>query len=206
MSRKWRSNCLMIGAALLAACESPTHPSGTLSSDDAQFLASALDAGAGLVLDGYFGPMAAGPALAPALADGPLVTTFSFERSRDCPEGGTLTLAGSGSATWDATARTYDIEAEGTKERDACAFARGDVVITVTGTAEWTHERHWLERQPTGLWVTAHSGDFEWSKSTGESGNCTFDLVRTIDTAANTLQLAGTFCGRQIDWTRTWRS
>ena len=53
--------------------------------------------------------------------------------------------------------------------------------------------------------ITAYEGSFDWTKSTGESGFCTYDLTRTVDTAANTRTLAGTSCGNAIDNTRTWR-
>jgi hypothetical protein len=75
----------------------------------------------------------------------------------------------------------------------------------LTGGGDWTHERHYVDRAPFGTWVTAYAGDFAWSKSTGKSGNCSFDLTRTIDTAENTLTLIGKVCRREIDRSRTWR-
>jgi hypothetical protein len=139
------------------------------------------------------------------LAD-PLVTSYSFERSRPCPQGGSLTVAGSGTTAWDADVQSFDVEASGTNERAGCAFARGDAVFTVTGSGEWTHSRGWLDRRPAGSWVTTQVGDVEWSKSTGEGGQCTFTLLRTLSTGTSTITLTGTFCGQEIDRTFTWGS
>ena len=57
------------------------------------------------------------------------------------------------------------------------------VLITLDGIGAWTHERHFLEGEPTGMRITTWVGSFDWSKDTGESGNCTYDLTRTVDTA-----------------------
>ena len=201
-----RTTYLLAIALLLAACgESGFSPEEQLTEEDVQSLAQEVDATVMGMLDDFFGSPGPGPAGAAALAHDPVVWTYSFERSRSCHDGGTVTLAGSGTRTWDRDAKTYDVESSGTKTRDDCAFPRGDVTITLNGTGEWTHERHYLERAPTGTWITTIVGDFDWAKSTGTSGNCSYDLTVTIDTAENTRTLTGTYCGRDIDRTRTWR-
>jgi hypothetical protein len=100
---------------------------------------------------------------------------------------------------------TFDVGSSGTSTRAGCAYTDNDVVITLTGDGTWTHERHYANFAPAGTWITAYEGSFAWTKSTDESGDCTYDLTKTIDTAANTRSLVGMSCGNPIDNTRTWR-
>ena len=82
----------------LAACgESVTAPEPRLDDADIEFLTQEADAALTGLLDGLFASDSSGPWGALALA-GPTVTTYTFERSRDCRAGGTVTLAGSGSS------------------------------------------------------------------------------------------------------------
>ena len=202
-----RATCLLAFSALfLAACgDSVTAPDEQLSEEDVQFLAQEVDAMIMGLLDDIFGAGTAGPAGAAGLAATPHVQTFSFEKSRSCGGGGNVAIAGSGTRTWDREAATYDVESSGTKTRTDCAHVRGDMTVTVNGSGAWTHERHWLNHAPTGDWITTFAGDFAWAKSSGESGGCSYNLTSTVDTAANTRTLVGTYCGREINRSRTWR-
>ncbi len=202
------TSLLISGVVFLAACgddgTSP-DPEDELTRDDTEFVAYLIDATAAGLLNDFFDSSASDPASAPALSHGPVVWTRTFERSRACHEGGTLTVAGSGTSTWDGEAVTYDVESSGTKTRTNCAHVRGDVIITLTGEANWTHERHYADHAPTGNWITTYLGGFDWTKSTGESGSCFYNLTRTIDTAANTRTLTGTLCGDEVNRSETWR-
>jgi hypothetical protein len=80
------------------------------------------------------------------------------------------------------------------------------VVITLDGNADWTHERHYFDHTPTGTWVTTYIGEFAWTKSTGEDGDCDYELTRTVDTAANTRTLLGTSCGNDVNRSGAWRN
>jgi hypothetical protein len=197
---------LVAGVVFLAACEDDgVSPGDELTPDDAQFVADQMAAEVAGLLNDLFDSGAFGPSGAPALSHGPVVTSYTFSRSRPCHDGGTLTLEGGGTRTWDHEAVTYDVESSGTKTRTDCAHTRNGGVITLNGGGDWTHERHYVDHAPTGSWITTYVGDFDWTKSTDKSGNCTFDLVRTIDTAENTRSLTGTVCGREIDRSGTWR-
>ena len=197
---------LVAGGLFLSGCESGTAPGPQLGDADADALSAEADAMLDGMLNELFGGFTGGAAAAegPALVD--VVVTWSFERTRTCRAGGTATLAGEGTRERDDAAGTVDHVASGTKTRDACGFVRGDVTITVVGSGEWTHERHFLDRAPTGTWVTTWVGEFDWAKSTGQGGTCSHDLTKTIDTATNTVTLVGTHCGRDIDRSRTWRN
>ena len=202
-----RATCLLaVSAAFLAACgEHGPAPEPQLTPEDARFLADLVDATATGLLNDFFDSGASDPATAPALTHEPVVWTRTFERSRSCHDGGTLTVAGTGTSVWDGEAVTYDVESSGTKTRKDCAFTRDDVVITLTGNAAWTHERHYRDYAPAGTWITTYLGGFDWTKSTGESGSCFYELTRTIDTAANTRTLTGTLCGEEVNRSGTWR-
>ena len=206
------TSVLMIGA-----CDSVTAPTAQvqqLSSTDTQFLVDQMDRMTSSLLDDVFNSSSLGPSLAPALAlagiHQPVVWTHTFEKSRACHDGGTLTIAGSGTKTWDPEDRMYDVDLSGTKVREQCAHTRSDefedVVITLTGVAEWTHDRHYAQGHPTGEWVTTWMGSWDWSKSTGTNGHCTYDIVKTIDTEANTKTLTGVMCGNEVNKTSTWKS
>ena len=196
----------MLAAAVLSlgACQAATAPDEALSAADAQFLAEALDGSGSGIIDGLF--LSGGPAAAPASVPGSSTTRLTFERTRTCQEGGTHVLAGTITRVWDGEAETYDVEGSGTKTHTDCAFARGDATVTVDGIGAWTHERHYVAHEPAGVWLTTWVGSFDWAKSTGESGDCSHDLTRTVDTAANTVTLVGAFCGNDVDRSRTWRA
>ena len=136
----------------------------------------------------------------------PIEWTRTFSRSRPCHDGGMLTIAGTGMTTWDAASMTQDVESSGTKTRAGCEYTQQDgVVITLDGTGDWMHERHYVDNAPAGTWITTYVGGFDWMKDTGEMGSCTYDLTRTVDTAANMRTLTGMSCGNVIDRMDTWR-
>ena len=200
------ATCLLAtGTLFLAACgETVTAPDPQLDDADVAFLTELSDTDLASMLDDFLGTSTDGPSSAAAQSD-PRGTTRSWEKSRDCPAGGTVAVAGSSTRTWDREAKTYDIASSGTKTRTNCARARGETTITLNGSSAWTHERHYAARAPVGNWITAGAGSFDWAKSTGKSGTCAISLTRTVDTAANTVALVGTFCGRDVDRSRTWK-
>lgn len=198
---------------MIGACESGTAPSTQvqqLSVLDVQFLVDQMDAMTSSLLDDVYSSSSLGPSPAPGLSHEPVVWTHTFEKSRACHDGGTLTIAGSGTKTRSSQDRTYDVDLSGTKVREQCAHTRSDVVedvvITLTGSTDWTQDRHYANGHPTGEWVTTWVGSMDWSKSTGTSGNCTFDIVKKIDTEANTKTRTGVMCGREVNKTSTWRN
>ena len=140
----------------LSACgDDGTFTEDELTHADAQFVADLIDATTAGLLNDFFDSSASDPSSAPALTHEPVVWTRTVERSRSCHEGGTLTVAGTGTSVWDAQAVTYDVESSGTATRTGCAHTRDDgLVITRTGDGTWTHERHYNHYAPSGTWIT----------------------------------------------------
>ena len=204
--------CLLVsGVVSLAACgDDGTSPedeltvSDELTVEEVQFVADQIDVTSSGVFDDFFDSSGGDPTSAPALTHGPVIWTRTFERSRPCHDGGTLTVRGTGRSGWNAVAVTYDIESSGTKTRTVCKYTRNDVEITLTGNADWTHERHYLDYAPTGTWITTYAGSYHWTRGLDE-GDCDYELTRTVDTAANTRTLTGTSCGNEVNRTDTWR-
>lgn len=196
---------LAVCALTLTACDDDAlAPADGLSELDVQFLALEIDAALGFVLDDYYATSANGPEGVEAQAVEPVTTTYSYERSRECAAGGSISVAGTGTRVVDRETGTVDVSGSGTRTRTDCARTRGDVTLTTNGTGTFTHERHWAVREVTGTWTRSQSGDFEWTRSTGESGSCSYELTTTVDTGAGTASTTGTICGREIDRSASW--
>ncbi len=205
-----RLTCLLVsGVVFLVACgDDGTSSDDVFTAEDAGAVADLIDATTNGVLNDFFPFSGSDPESAPALTHEPVTWTRTFERSRLCHnEEGTLTIAGGGTSVWDATAVTYDVESSGTSTRAGCKYTNQDgVVVTLNGEGTWTHERHYTDYAPSGTWITAYEGSFDWEKDTGEMDSCTYDLTRTVDTAANTRTLTGMLCGNEVNRTKTWRN
>ena len=208
-----KSSLTLASICFIGACESATDPAAevqNLSSADVQFLADQIDILTSSLLDDVLGSNPVDPSQVGTLHHEPIIWNHTFEKSRACHDGGTLTVAGTGTKTWDPEDRTYDVDLGGTKTREQCAHTRSDefedVVITLTGVADWMHDRHYLKGDPSGEWVTTWVGSWNWSKSTGTSGHCTYDIVKTIDTDANTKAITGVMCGNEVNKVSTWKS
>ena len=204
--------CLLVpGVVALAACggggTSPEDEfTNELTAAEVEFLASQIDATFSGVLDDFFDQTGGDPSNAPALTHEPVVWTRSFERSRPCHGGGTLTVTGTGFTTWDAQAVTQHVDSEGTKTRTECVYTPADGVdITLNGNGTWTHDRYYLNNAPTGTWITTFAGSYTWTRDGVTGVPCTYDLTRTVDMAANRRTLTGTSCENVIDRTDTWR-
>lgn len=197
--------------AVAAACsDDATSPDSTkeLSGDEAAFLSIEFDRTLDSALAETF---AAQEAFLSGLAarEGailssgvPVTRTFTFERTRECPAGGQVTVAGSGQITIDREAGTAEMTVEGTKTIQGCAYAREDVTYTVNGTLNF--DAHW-EKVNRQLVEAEHnvSGSFTVVTSDGRTRECTVELHGVYDPATNTVHVTGEFCGRTVDRTRT---
>jgi hypothetical protein len=195
-------------ALALAACEGgATDPAldASLSEAEARELAAAWDGVAAGAIAG-FGPLfnvqeAGGPSAAATTA------TTSFKRQHACPAGGGSSIEGTLTVTRDPATRTGSMQMNATRTDSACTLpARGrrEGTVTITGSPniQLTGSHAWTNGVP-GVHTHTQKGSFTWSRSTGGTGTCTVDLTGTYTPATQTYTLAGTFCGRTVNVTRT---
>ncbi|MGH7546477.1 MAG: hypothetical protein ACREKI_09870 [Gemmatimonadota bacterium] len=185
--------------AAAAACTEATEPGAVrdLDTAEAEFLALSVDqtsdAAAG---DAFSAGSVAGPATIPG--DG--TWTFSFESTRECPAGGTVTVAGSGEFTRDSFEGTAEMDFEAAKTIAACAFVRDDVTFTVNGDA--LLQVHWLRVDKTLVEAERHlTGSIQVVTSDGRERECAFELHSVFDPESGRVIVSGELCGRPIDGT-----
>ena len=207
MRRKSALAALAAAALLAAGCDrNATAPAaGTLESADAALLAEEMDALTGVALGSQIGSFllfSAAPANAAALP-----VDRSFTTTRQCPAGGSATVAGTIKGEMDRATRSLALETAATRTESACAFpARrtGGATLTVSGNPNVAVRASFraVNGQPSGPQTVTQKGAFTWSSSDGRSGSCALDLTSTVDFAAQTYSVKGTLCGQTVDVTR----
>lgn len=197
----------LAAAALLAACDqNATAPSASgLEPADAALLAEELDALTGMALSTQIGSFLLFSA-APANA-APLPVDRTFTSSRQCPAGGSVTVAGAVKGEMDRAARSLSLETAATRTEAACAIpARraGGATLTVNGNPNVAVRAatRVVNGEPSGPQTVTQKGAFNWSSSNGRSGSCTVDLTSTVDFTARTYSVKGTLCGQTVDVTK----
>ena len=191
----------------LAACDKGvTDPGGAsssqLSAADVQALAGETGDQDGAFLDGFAGPsfnkVAAGPQFATTV-------TTTFTRTRTCPAGGDVKLEGTVTHTADPATQSGSTAFNATRTENACAFNHNGGTITITGNpnTKLTSTQS-MTNGVRGVRTATKVGSFNWSRSNGKSGTCSVNVTATWDPATHTLHVAGTFCNRTVDVTRTW--
>jgi hypothetical protein len=193
-------------AALLVAgaCgDGATDPSQGLDLEDAAFVALQTDELAGAIV---FDLVGVGPVLRGAGG-----REGEFERSRDCPDGGTITLAGESTRTEHGDgAVEWTLEATG--EWNDCTRSRtsGDRSLTtvIDGSFQLEASRRHNGRVPVGDQTMSKSGSFHWTRTTGaetREGDCSFEVTSVRNPDSRRIVVTGTVCGREIDRTVMWR-
>lgn len=195
-------------ALALAACEGgATAPErqAELTEAEAQAIAADWDAVAATLLAGFGPVFSAEPAGAPSAESSTNTTTF--QRQHTCPVSGSSTLAGQRTVTRDPATRTGSMQMTATRTDAACtvnARGRQGGTLTIDGNPniQVTAQHGWSNGVP-GPATHTQKGSFTWSRSAGGSGTCSVDLTGTFTPATQTYTLAGTFCGRTVNATRT---
>ena len=188
----------------LAACDKGVTDASTsgLTADDVQALASATGDQDGAFLDGFAGPsfnkVAAGPQFATTV-------TTTFTRTRTCPAGGDVKLEGTVTHTADPATQSGSTAFNATRTENACVFNHNGGTITITGNpnTKLTATQS-MTNGVRGVRTATKVGSFNWSRSNGKSGTCSVNVTATWTPATKTLHVAGTFCNRTVDVTRTW--
>ncbi|MFL5487946.1 MAG: hypothetical protein ACJ8AJ_05610 [Gemmatimonadaceae bacterium] len=209
-----RNSLLLCSAAGLligiAACDSSTGPSGSrLSQSEAAQLAADMDDASA----NAFGNFLLGPSFSVSTAPGsssevtaptPINREFSFKSN--CPKGGDVTIAGTTTGTADRSSGNLALETNATRTDAGCAFAARDgSVITLTGNPNIKYHSSFnlVAWRPSGLQTQTHEGSFNWTRGTGGSGTCDVHLTSIYDPSKHSVTVSGTFCGQNIDVTRT---
>ena len=193
---------LALTVAVVACDESSTGPEqAALDNAETEFLAMEADQNINFILDdalaAYTDP-ASGVVMA-AEQDGaaePIVTTFTFERTRPCRVSGEVVATGEGTKIQDGNTVTLDVS--GTRHQIECARVRGDVVITVNGVGEFEAHRKRVEHVLVEATSAVH-GAFRWETSNGRSGSCEYRILREFLPDTDQIKVTGTFCGHEID-------
>ncbi len=205
---------LVCSAAIVVAataCSDSTGVNAGINQADANQLAADMDNVATLSPTD-FGPgvsfsigvdqIGSAGAAATTLAPFPINTTFTV--TKQCPRGGQVVIDGSIVGTGDRTTHSLTVDANATRTDTNCAFDTKDGVLTINGNPnlQFTSHVNIVNGVPTGPQTQTHKGSFTWSR-TGGSGTCDVDITSTYDPSTHTLTITGSFCGHQINVTKT---
>lgn len=192
--------------ALVTACDDSTVGPGSANLADAD--AALIAEQQADLLDGILdGEMNARPALVGtgdvdgmvSLSAAPIVTEFTFTRTRPCRNGGQVVATGSGTHTADRETGEVTLSFSGDKSIEDCARARGDLVITLDGEGTFEGFRRKVNGQFEGLQTNHQEGNFTWETSDGRSGECGYELTVTWDPATHTKTIVGFVCDHEIN-------
>lgn len=198
---------LACGAALLAlfvGCDDAAGPGDGFDAEDAAFVALDTDAAAGAMV---FDLVGVGPVLRAAGRG----VEGDFSRTRECPDGGSISIEGTSTRTENGDGVvTWSLNANGTWDDCTHSRSRGDVAITtrIDGSFQLSAERKHNGRVPVGNQTTTKSGSFTWERTRGDetrTGTCEFDVTSVRNPDARQIRIEGTVCGREVDRTIDWR-
>jgi len=186
---------------LVPACADSIGPATAIADEDATDIVVEADATAGSILFGQL-LLAGFDGMSDITAAGGDVREFS--RSRDCPLGGTITVAGRIERT--ITDQAADFNASATGEWNGCVHGsrRNDHRLTVDGTFSMSAFRHYVNRQPSGPQTLTKSGSFTVTRDDGESRSCEYSVTSTRYPEEHRRVVKGSVCGREIDREVTW--
>jgi hypothetical protein len=183
----------------LAACDGTTGP------DDDEISAASAEEVAEIVV----GLDASGGA-AYGMTSDPRTGSQTFNRTATCPAGGTHSMEGSSTSSYNATTRVLSHSWSHTQTHDACAHIqrRGDrevtVVLdgtlTVTGSASYELP----ETAGQGRKILAYSSNRTGSTKTtigDRTRTCEIDVSETYDPDTGLFTITGTVCGREVNLT-----
>jgi hypothetical protein len=178
-------------AASMAACDLPVEI-GELTGVDLAALAPAFDAASSSVYD------------AAATSDTTAASqdTLEFTRTEACPVSGAIDITGT--VHRDSVNGAASFNFVTTTTHAACGFDRNGTTVVFDGEPNiQTRAQREVEAGVIVGGSTVHTGTFRWT-SRGFSGTCDVALTSTIDAAAQTVALTGTFCGVEVNQTRPW--
>jgi hypothetical protein len=204
-----RSGVLISLAALLAAgCSSDGGVIGSgnaaadpmLSQQTAEAVIDTEGIAAGM-LDGVIDGLAAAAEPPPG---GTHTVDVTFDRTRACPLGGEVSVAGAIHDVFDFDTLTRETTFTGTKSVVACAFRKHGQLVTLDGQAEWDAFRRHVAFRPDGLQTASYSGTITAVREDGATLTCAFRIEAVHDPAAHTRSLVVSICGDEHTYTESW--
>jgi len=155
------------------------------------------------------GNVTVGPLVELSMREGPRGRSGEFNRERECPEGGTVSISGTMSAERGEGVRTRELRV--TTEFDRCTrTSRDGVTMALTGTIEKeltktvTYEDDVVSIGMDGTWT----GSVAWENLDDDtSGVCEIDVTMDIDIVIDRANrsreveggVTGTVCGVEVD-------
>jgi hypothetical protein len=186
----------------LAACDDSTGPQdeelGAASAEDLATFVVGLDASGGAEYGMTSDPRRTG--------------THTFTRSGPCPAGGTHTMSGSSTSTFDAATRVLSTTWSHTQTHDDCAVThkRGDQEITAvidgSVTVDGSASYEIPETRGAHRKILSYTSRRTGSTTTtigDRTRTCAIDLTQTYDPATGQFTVKGTMCGREVNVTYT---
>ena len=208
----FKQSYLVCSAALLlavAACDSSTGLSGSISAEEANQLAADMDAVATLgESDFNLGPAFSvnvdGAGSSASVSSVPVTINNTFSVTKQCPKGGQVAIAGTTVGSGDRATHSLLLDVAATRTDTNCAFETRNGVLTVNGNPNIVYAGHLniVNAALSGLQTQSHVGSFTWSRP-GGSGTCDVDLASSYDPATHTATVTGHFCGHIVNVTRT---
>ena len=207
--KTWIGISVLALTALVAGCTdgdgvvTPTGNDGPLSASHMADVAMQSDLVTEQILEAELRTMDASSA-SDHPPTGTVTKEVTFSRTRPCPGDGTFHLEGTIRRTYNFDTHVMEMESSGVRTRTDCVFPRGDMTITVNGSAHWEVERRQVNRLPDGPQTSHYFGSTSAVRSDGEQRSCEYDItiVRNPDTHSRTLD--GMICGTEVHRTVTW--
>lgn len=191
--------------ALLVGCGGdPVAPGGDdLSQAEAAAIAGFMSGAAfeGWSFDEGEGAAASvAPAAGASVSGEPIQFDVAIDASSQCPQGGSVSVAGLFAGTVDSETQTGTVALGIVVTADGCTFPADETVFTVDTNPdlELDGDFAWEAGQPVGDQTFSYAGGIAWTAEDGRSGSCTIDLqVRRGEDG--TLVESGSACGMSID-------
>jgi len=100
-------------------------------------------------------------------ATAPVAINKTFSVTKQCPQGGSVVIAGTIVGTGDQATRSLTVDATATRTDTGCAFQTDDGVITVNGTPNIAYTSHLtiVNGMLSGLQTQTHKGSFTWARA-----------------------------------------
>ncbi len=199
--RKHIFTAFLAAATLLAGCDQAFGPGSELAPTELQELSDAL------IQDGL--AETADTSTAGTLDDGlaldRITSSTDFTRTRDCPAGGDVVMAGTRSRTRDTETRTGTMDVSATRTFVDCARPLADsVTVTLNGALNFTAHREWQNGAWYGEQEITLAGNVDWTTDDDRSGTCQIDVQAAFDPTARTRTVTGTVCGQDVSALQGW--